>query len=66
MQVDLQKLLDKADYSAFKLVILASKRALQLTAGAPKLTEADPEDAKPIAVALKEIEEGAVTMRTKK
>jgi len=55
----LEKLLDKAEGSLYKLVILASKRALELAEGAPKLTNSN-EGAKPTSIALAEIAEGKV------
>ena len=57
-------LLDK-EGSRYKIVILAARRALELSEGAPKLVDADPK-AKPSIVALKEISEGKVTYRVKK
>jgi len=51
-----ETLLDKSGGSIYKLVILASKRALELAEGQPKLVEASP-DMKPSTVALKEIAE---------
>ena len=57
--VPLEKLLDKCDYSIYKLVILASKRALELAEGQPKLTEAD-SSTKPSVIALYEIAAGKV------
>jgi len=59
MRVALEELLDKSDYSTYKLVILTAKRALQIVEGAPKLTNT-PETAKPIAIALQEICEGKI------
>ena len=57
--VPLEKLLDKSDYSIYKLVIMASKRALEIAEGQPKLTEAD-SSSKPSMVALHEIARGKV------
>lgn len=58
----LEKLLDKAEGSIYKLVILASKRALELAEGAPKLIDSN-EDTKPASIALAEIAQGKVRGR---
>ncbi len=57
--VPLEKLLDKSDNSIYKLVILTSKRALEIAEGQPKLVEAD-STVKPSTVALYEIAAGKV------
>ncbi len=57
--VALENMLDKSDYSIFKLVILASKRALEIAEGQPKLVEADA-SVKPSTTALFEIAAGKV------
>ena len=57
--VPLENLLDKSNYSIYKLVILASRRALELAEGQPKLAEANA-STKPSVVALHEIAEGKV------
>mgnify|MGYP001608638448 CR=1 FL=1 len=57
--IELEKLLDKSDGSVYKLVILASKRALEIAEGQPKLVEAH-SSIKPSTVALYEIGEGKV------
>jgi len=54
-----EKLLDKSQGSIYKLVILASKRALEIAEGQPKLV-ADDASVKPSTVALHEIESGKV------
>ncbi|MFA6078431.1 MAG: DNA-directed RNA polymerase subunit omega [Candidatus Omnitrophota bacterium] len=60
----IDKLLDKTG-SIYKLVILASHRALELTDGAAsKLVDADP-DLKAPDIALKEILEGKITFKNK-
>lgn len=51
--------------SMYKLVIIAAKRALELSDGSPRLVEA-PAKEKPSLVALREIEAGKVTFRIKK
>lgn len=55
--VPLEKMLDKTNFSVYKLVILASKRALEIAEGQPRLVEAD-KIAKPSTVALMEIAAG--------
>lgn len=57
--VALEKLLDKSDKSLYKLVILASRRALELAEGQPKLVEANL-STKPSTIALYEIAAGKV------
>lgn len=54
-----EKLLDKSCDSIYKLVILASKRALEIAEGQPKLVAAN-SSVKPSTVALVEIAEGRV------
>ena len=55
----LEKLLDKAEGSVYKLVILASRRALELAEGQPKLIESS-EDVKSVSIALTEVAEGKI------
>lgn len=62
--IPVEKLIDKADNSIYKLIIVASKRALELSEGMPKLTEAD-QSIKQTTVALKEIAEGKVRLKKK-
>jgi len=57
--VALEKLVDRSSYSIYKLVILASKRALEIAEGQPKLVNMD-SSIKPSTVALYEIAEGKV------
>ena len=54
-----EKLLDKSLGSIYKLVILASKRALEIAEGQPKLV-ADDASVKPSTVALHEIAAGKI------
>ena len=54
-----EKLLSKSLGSVYKLVILASKRALEIAEGQPRLVE-DALTAKPSTVALHEIAEGKI------
>ena len=60
--VPLEKLLDKSYDSVYKLVILASKRALEIAEGQPKLVEANI-TTKPPTLALYEIAEDKVRAR---
>ncbi len=53
----LEKLLDVTNKSLFKLVILVSKRAIEIAEGSPKLCDVSP-SVKPASVALQEIVEG--------
>ncbi len=57
-----EKLLDKSEGSIYKLVILASKRALEIAEGQPKLVEAN-SSMKPSSVALCEIAQGKIRAR---
>ena len=57
--VALENMLDKSCGSVYKLVILASKRALEIAEGQPKLVAASA-SIKPSTVALYEIAEGRV------
>jgi len=50
--------------SMYKLVILASRRALELSDGAAKLTETEP-DAKMQEIALAEIRDGRISYKIK-
>lgn len=60
-----EMLLDKSEGSIYKLVILASKRGLEIAEGQPKLVEANP-SMKPSTVALEEIAAGKVGCRSVK
>ena len=57
--IERDKLLDKSCGSVYKLVILASKRALEIVEGKPKLVSVDA-SVKPSTVALYEIAAGKV------
>lgn len=61
----LEDLLNKTDSSIYKVVILATKRALEIAAGAPGLVEADA-NSKPTTIALREIAEGKVKFKKEK
>ena len=57
----IDKLLDKI-HSIYKLVILASRRTIELADGAQKLVDA-PADFKPANIAMKEIMEDKITYK---
>jgi DNA-directed RNA polymerase omega subunit len=57
--VAVEKLLDKSCGSIYKLVILASKRALELAEGQPKLVDVN-SALKPSTIALEEIAAGRI------
>jgi DNA-directed RNA polymerase subunit omega len=59
----MENLLPKTD-SVYKLVILASKRALELNEGSPKLVETDSK--KVTTIALDEIRDGKISIKEKK
>jgi len=59
----IDKLLDKV-HSIYKLVILASRRAIELADGGQKLVDA-PADAKPAHIALDEIMAGKIEYKIK-
>ena len=60
--IPLEKLLDKADGSIYKLVIVASKRALEVAEGQPKLLDTS-NSSKPSTIALEEIAAGKVKFK---
>jgi DNA-directed RNA polymerase omega subunit len=60
--VPLEKMLDKTNNSIYKLVIVASKRALEIAEGQPKMVVAEA-SIKPSTVALMEIAAGKLTYR---
>ena len=60
----IEKLMEKTG-SIYKLVILAAKRALEISEGSPRFVETGPKD-KPAVIALREINEGKVGMKLKK
>lgn len=63
--VPIEKLLDKSNGSIYKLVILASRRALEIAEGQPSLVVASPAT-KPSTIALREIAEGFVQYKKAK
>lgn len=60
-----EELLEKTDFSIYKLVMLVTKRALEIAEGAPKLIDT-PLDAKPISVAMNEIAENKIKYKKAK
>ena len=64
LDMSVEKLLEKTG-SVYKLVIIAAKRALELSEGSPKLVEAGAKE-KPALVALREIAHGKISLRLKK
>ena len=62
--ISMEKLLQKTG-SLYKLVILAAKRALELSEGSPKLVPGGAKE-KPALAALREISEGKVSLKIKK
>lgn len=63
MEMPIDKLIDKTG-SLYKLVVITSRRAIELGDGAARLVEA-PKEMKPANVALKEILEDKVTYKEK-
>ena len=57
--VPIENIIDKADNSIYKLVILVSRRALEIAEGMPKLIESDA-NVKCATVALNEVDQGKV------
>lgn len=62
----MEKLLKNTQGSLYKLVILASRRALELGAGSGKLVDGMPANAKLTTIALKEIKENKISFKLKK
>ena len=62
--IPLEKLMQKTG-SVYKLVIIAAKRALELSEGSPKLVPGGAKE-KPALAALREIADGKVGMKIKK
>lgn len=60
-----EELLDKAGLSVYKLVMLVTKRAIEIAEGAPKLADA-PDNVKPSTVAIMEIAENKVRLKEPK
>ncbi|NQT07194.1 MAG: DNA-directed RNA polymerase subunit omega [Candidatus Omnitrophica bacterium] len=62
-KIQIEDLINKTG-SLYKLVVMASKRAIELNAGAGKLVEASP-FIKPSMLALEEISQGKVKIKEK-
>ena len=62
--IPIEKLLDKADNSMYKLVMLAAKRTLEIAEGQPKLASVN-SSLKPSNIALEEIARGKVRLKKK-
>jgi len=60
--IPIEQLLDKAENSMYKLVMLAAKRTLEIAEGKPKLVETN-SSLKPSSIALEEIAKGKVTLK---
>ncbi len=60
--IPIEKLLDKSDYSVYKLVMLAANRTIELAEGRPRLISVD-SALKPANIALAEIAEGAIKLK---
>ena len=60
-KVDIAHLFNKTG-SSYKLVILASRRAIELSEGAANLIDAAPQS-KPMNVAIEEISQGKITYK---
>ncbi len=63
--IPIEQLLDKADNSMYKLVMLAAKRTLEIAEGQPKLIALN-SSLKPSSIALEEIAEGKVRLKKSK
>jgi len=61
VNADIQLLYNRTN-SAYKLVILAARRAIELSEGAPRLIDASP-DEKPTNIAIHEILQGKITYK---
>ena len=62
--IPIEQLLDKADNSVYKLVMLAAKRTLEIAEGQPRLVS-DNSLLKPSSIALEEIAQGKVKLKKK-
>lgn len=63
--IPINDLLTKEKNSTYKTVVLASRRALELSAGSGKLIEASP-NAKLTSIAIQEIRDGKITYKESK
>jgi DNA-directed RNA polymerase omega subunit len=64
-QVALENILDKSNFSIYKLVIIAARRALEIAEGAPQLVALD-KNLKATTIALSEIAQGKVVYKKSK
>ena len=64
--IPLEGLLKNAEDSMYKLVILASRRALELGAGSGKLVDEVAPNTKLTSIALREIKENKISFKLKK
>ncbi|UCD55209.1 MAG: DNA-directed RNA polymerase subunit omega [Candidatus Omnitrophota bacterium] len=62
----MEKLLKNTQGSMYKLVILASRRALELGAGSGKLVDEVSPNTKLTSIALREIKENKISFKLKK
>ena len=63
IHVPIENLLDKTQGSIYKLVILASRRALEIAEGQPTLVGLSLATTKPSTIALHEIADGKVQFK---
>jgi DNA-directed RNA polymerase omega subunit len=61
--IPLEKLLDKSQNSIYKLVVLASKRSLELSEGQVRLVDNVNSSTKPSTIALQEIIQGKIKVK---
>jgi len=64
--VPIEKVIDKANFSVYKLVMLASKRALEISEGSQVLVDDKVELTKATTIALEEIADGKVRLKQTK
>jgi DNA-directed RNA polymerase omega subunit len=63
--IPIENLLKEGKQSTYKIVVLAFKRALELSNGSGKLVEASP-NTKLTSIAISEIRDGKITYKEKK
>jgi DNA-directed RNA polymerase omega subunit len=63
--ISTENLMKHSQNSIYKLVVLAARRALELSTGSEKLVEM-PANAKITSIALEEIKENKISCKTKK
>lgn len=64
-QVPLEKIIDKTNYSAYKLVILASRRALEIAEAQQRLGASADSSIKPTVAAMQDIADGKIRYKVK-